>query len=451
MHSARQRTFITRDGLGHGFRVLCDSNRTGAEKKHADNLVKSNAFSVSAFFFFSSFIVVRSSCRSSTLWTLAQPRTEKVLALPLLLLTMSLVLPILHLLVRFRRLFLITLSGLQVPLVVDILNQLTVYRLKDLHVQVGVSVYKKETIWCLSTLSQSAKTILCLDSGIYRTASKLLCCPRAKSQQVRKKIESNSENLWKHFGLLRAGMLGFQKQALVEEPEDLDKLPTPQAPPPSWSGLDVETDLDVLLSQCFDDIQQMLTQWAMVTGPREHHSYSSQGSHTSNDSADDNGFQILPLLDSVTKMINSVKNYMHQRHDLSDAAFQKVRHAALNLLESLKVLETRFRKDQEDENGEYTYHTSEFGMLENERRAIHNYLRTVEKYAFNPPHHIGSPPAVFSSEIRALLARTAVVDDVKEAPSPSQPALGIPVWLERGSFQGDDLGEEKSRQMMERV
>ncbi|KAI9488312.1 hypothetical protein BDB00DRAFT_772770 [Zychaea mexicana] len=249
----------------------------------------------------------------------------------------------------------------------------------------------------------------------------------------------------------KVGMLGFKREDLVEEPDDLDQLPTPQAPPPSWMDLDVETDLDILLSQCFDDIQQTLTQWAMVTGPREHSSFSSRGSHTSSES--DEGFQILPLLDSVTKMINSVKSYMHHRHDLSDVASQKVRHAALQLLESIKSLETRFRKDQEAaDDGEFTYHTSEFGMLEKERKAIHTYLSTVEIYAFNPPHHIGSPPAAFSPEIRALMAKTYVEDS--EAPdSPQLSAqlqqeqqLGIsklPDWLQRGTFQDDDIGKRK--------
>ncbi|KAI9268014.1 hypothetical protein BDA99DRAFT_504624 [Phascolomyces articulosus] len=262
----------------------------------------------------------------------------------------------------------------------------------------------------------------------------------------------------KDLKLNKEGLLGFKRDIVFEEPEDLDQLPTPQAPPPSWRDLDVETDLDVLLSQCFDDIQQTLTQWAMVTGPREHSSISSRGSHTSNESNEEGGFQILPLLDSVTKMINSVKNYMHHRHDLSNTASQKVRHAALNLLEAIKSLETRFRKDQEAaEDGEFTYHTSEFGMLEKERKAIHTYLVAVETFAFNPPHHIGSPPAAFSSEIRALMAKTSVEEnqhgaEQKDDPHSPQPTMtssaqqssstiaGLPDWLQRGTFQDDAIG-----------
>ncbi|KAI7847359.1 hypothetical protein BDC45DRAFT_356623 [Circinella umbellata] len=273
--------------------------------------------------------------------------------------------------------------------------------------------------------------------------------------------------------LNKEGLLGFKRDIVVEEPEDfddtdnLDQLPTPQAPPPSWRDLDVETDLDVLLSHCFDDIQQTLTQWAMVTGPRQHSSVSSRGSHNSNDSnTTDEGFQILPLLDSVTKMINSVKNYTHHRHDLSNHALHKVRHAALDLLESIKSLETRFRKDQEQAEqaiteggglgiGEYTYHTSEFGMLENERKAIHTYLLTVENFAFNPPHHIGSPPAAFSYEIKALMAKTSVEqeetnEDALHLPQPAQQSTihqGLPDWLQRATFQDDAIGKKRGSLM----
>ena len=41
--------------------------------------------------------------------------------------------------------------------------------------------------------------------------------------------------------------MGFKP--LTEEPDDMeDSLPTPQEPQPSWIDLNVETDLDVLLS-----------------------------------------------------------------------------------------------------------------------------------------------------------------------------------------------------------
>ncbi|KAF7729545.1 hypothetical protein EC973_004219 [Apophysomyces ossiformis] len=243
----------------------------------------------------------------------------------------------------------------------------------------------------------------------------------------------------------KTGMLGFSREILVEEPEDLDHLPTPKEPPPSWVDLDVETDLDVLLGYCFQDIQSTLTTWSMVTGPGN----GSNSSATESDSDSDGSFQILPLLQSVTKMINAVKNYTLHRHDLSDTAMAKLRHAALNLLEAMKELENQHRVDEDEDNKSddgYIYRTSDFNMLEKERLAIHNYLDTVEKYAFNPPHHIGSPPAVFTPEIKALMKRTSILGSATPPPGEGEEApetliaSSIPVWLERSSFINDDLG-----------
>ena len=110
-------------------------------------------------------------------------------------------------------------------------------------------------------------------------------------------------------------MLGFSMAKLSEEPEDLDRLPTPVAPPPSWHNLDVETDLDVLMQQMFDDIESMLSVWSIIAGPPE----------------DQDHVQVLPLLQSVTDMLNSVKNYILHRHDLTDHAMANLRNAALKL------------------------------------------------------------------------------------------------------------------------
>ncbi|ORE10155.1 hypothetical protein BCV72DRAFT_315755 [Rhizopus microsporus var. microsporus] len=249
----------------------------------------------------------------------------------------------------------------------------------------------------------------------------------------------------------KGGTLGFQK-TLTEEPDDFDEqLPTPKAPPPSWIDLDVETDLDVLLNICFGDIQHTLTTWSMVVGPRQSSSSSTSSHPLSSDSADDSSraatptegnFQILPLIQSVTKMLDSVRNYTVHRHDLSDSALAKLRQASLALLEAMKDLENQYREEGNDEEG-YLYKASEFNLLERERQAIHNYLRAVETYAFNPPHHIGSPPAVFTPEIQALMGRTSILslsDDELNENNTKKVANSIPVWLERGSFPNDSLG-----------
>lgn len=261
---------------------------------------------------------------------------------------------------------------------------------------------------------------------------------------------------------LRGGTLGFQNGPLVEEPNDMDdQLPTPREPPPSWIDLDIETDLDVLLEICFQDIQTTLATWSMVTGPNRLSS-SSASSHPlaeSDDSSSVSSFQILPLLQVVTKMLSSVKNYTANRHDLSNEALSKLRHASLHLLESMKELENQHRVEADDENddddgsegGGFLYRSSDFNLLEQERQAIHTYLNVVELHAFNPPHHIGSPPAMFSPEIQALMGKTQILSlteneleeqQQKQTISTTKPTThGIPEWLERGSFVNDSMGK----------
>lgn len=252
----------------------------------------------------------------------------------------------------------------------------------------------------------------------------------------------------------RGGTLGFHGP-VMEEPDDIDdQLPTPRAPPPSWIDLDIETDLDVLLSLCFEDIQTTLSTWAMVTGPRL--SSSSASSHPLAESTESSTFQIIPLLQTVTTMLSSVRNYTVHRHDLSDIAVSKLRHASLDLLESMKELENQHRveeEEEEDEDGDgYLYRSSDFELLEKERLAIHKYLDVVETHAFNPPHHIGSPPAMFTPEIQALMGKTSILSlteneleqqtKLKEITDNStKKTNGIPEWLKRGSFVNDSIGK----------
>lgn len=238
--------------------------------------------------------------------------------------------------------------------------------------------------------------------------------------------------------LNRGGTLGFQNLVLSEEPDDMeDHLPTPREPPPSWIDLDVPQDLDVLLKTCFDDIQSTLTTWSMVTGPNRTSSSSSSSNPSEPD--DTNSFQILPLLESVTKMLSSIKNYTVNRHDLSQSAVSKLRNAALDLLETMKELESQYRMHEEDseevENNGYLYRSSDFDLLEKERQAIHKYLNIVEQFAFNPPHHIGSPPAVFTPEIKALMGKTEILSLTEDT------TYRVPEWLQRGSFTNDLMGK----------
>ncbi|GAA5814127.1 hypothetical protein MFLAVUS_007617 [Mucor flavus] len=242
----------------------------------------------------------------------------------------------------------------------------------------------------------------------------------------------------------KGGTLGFQGP-LMEEPDDIDdQIPTPQAPPPSWIDLDIETDLDVLLNLCFEDIQITLSTWAMITGPRL--SSSSASSHPLAESSETNDFEIIPLLQTVTKMLGSVRNYTVHRHDLSDVAVNKLRHASLDLLESMKELENQHRVEEEDEEDGFLYRSSDFELLEKERQAIHKYLDMVECQAFNPPHHIGSPPAMYTPEIQALMGKTSIlsltddtVDQATVEPTVKK-SNRMPGWLERSSFTNDPIG-----------
>jgi hypothetical protein len=219
----------------------------------------------------------------------------------------------------------------------------------------------------------------------------------------------------------------------MEEPDELDQLPTPTAPPPSWLDMNVETDLDVLLSKCFEDIQTTLATWAMVTGPHVSSSSSSSGDS-------EGSFQILPLLDSVTKMLDSIRNYTFNRQDLSTEAVNKLRMAALALLESMKELEGEHRLADEEGGSEgYIYSSSDFNLLERERQAILTYLDTIEKYGFNPPHHLGGSPATFTPEIKALMGKTSVLSIQDNQEEQVAKGSGVPVWLERGSFVNDPM------------
>lgn len=231
---------------------------------------------------------------------------------------------------------------------------------------------------------------------------------------------------------IRTGMLGLGPM-ISEEPEDLDHLPTPREPPPSWKDLDVETDLDVLQDICYQDIQSMLNIWNMVTGPSSSNSSSSNSSTSDGESDEHEHFQILPLLDATTKVVNSVKNYVYNRHDLEDAAVLKLRQATLSLLDGMKRLETRYRVEEDEETKSedgYIYTTSDYITLESERAVINDYLEVVDKYAFTPPHHIGASTLT-------LLAKEEEANGGVVEPRKSQ----IPEWLDENAFQGDDIGK----------
>lgn len=223
------------------------------------------------------------------------------------------------------------------------------------------------------------------------------------------------------------GILGFKNSgnnSSVPEEDDDDLLPEPSTPPrPSWLDLDVETDLDVLLSQCFHDIQSTLSAWSMTTA------YASS-EHSDSDLASDNEgseYHIASLVHSVSRTIESIRNYTLHRNDLADSALVKLRHAAIHLLSVIREFETHHHG-----------HSITFDGLAKEREAILKYLGVVEEYAFNPPHHIGAPPVTFSPEIKSLMHKSKSTTTTTTSQSTRS---GLPDWLDPTCYVNDKMGK----------
>lgn len=199
-----------------------------------------------------------------------------------------------------------------------------------------------------------------------------------------------------------------------EEEEDL--LPEePQPPRPTWTELDVETDLDVLVGQCFQEIETTLGAWSMIT-------------HNSDSSSE---MKVATLVKTVRQMIDSVRTYTMNRQDLSDAALVQLRRASLKLISVMKDLEYRHKDVVQHED------------LVLEREAILEYLGAVVEYAFNPPHHIGSPPVALSPEIKSLMTRkaAAAAADNNSSSSSATTTQGGPSWLDDTQFASDPMGK----------
>lgn len=233
------------------------------------------------------------------------------------------------------------------------------------------------------------------------------------------------------------GILGFKNSnnattttnSVPEEEDDDDLLPEPSTPPrPSWLDLDVETDLDVLLSQCFHDIQSTLSAWSMVSNT----AYASSELSDSDPSSDNEGskYHIASLVHSVSRTIESIRNYTLHRNDLADSALVKLRHSAIHLLSVIREFETTHQRD----------HAITFDGLAKEREAILRYLGVVEDYAFNPPHHIGAPTVTFSPEIKSLMHKSRSTTTTTTSSSQST-RPGLPDWLDPTCYVNDSMGK----------
>ena len=255
----------------------------------------------------------------------------------------------------------------------------------------------------------------------------------------------------------------LQQQQIKEEKEEDDEemiLPEDrQEPPPSWMQLDVETDLDVLLGQCFQYVQVMLHNWSMLSECSDSDTCSDNegGGQGRKGSAT----HIASLLQSVTRTLDSVRTYTFHRNDLSEHVIKKLRHAGIQLLGAVKDLELRHQSGELGDDEGFIPYTE----LESERMAIIDYLIIVEDFAFNPSHHNfidqrQQQPVLFNFEINELLssrrqqhhniissssssATTATTtttldnDNNKRHTSSSD----ITSWLDPACFVNDDIGK----------
>ncbi|CAG8555570.1 3055_t:CDS:2 [Paraglomus occultum] len=159
---------------------------------------------------------------------------------------------------------------------------------------------------------------------------------------------------------------------VTEEPEDFPPTPLPPSPPPLpaflTTKLDVETDPEVLLAQCHIDIHEMLNAWHIVTGDAQEDEESVL-------------VDILAVMETTTKAIQSVKNYSMHKEDLSPESLSKIRAATLDVLDMLDKIEKTYREedDSSSEDG-HIYKESYYRSLDTERQTLRKYLKVVEEY-----------------------------------------------------------------------
>jgi hypothetical protein len=110
-------------------------------------------------------------------------------------------------------------------------------------------------------------------------------------------------------------------------------------------------------------------------------------------------------------------------------------------LESMTHLENKYRSLEDNDDGAsgYVYNTLDYGNLNTERDAILAYLDTIEKYGFNPPHHVGAPYAGYSAIIKNLMIKTSSKN--LDIGSPTVKQLKVSDWLKNNVQWGNELGK----------
>ncbi|KAF8934035.1 hypothetical protein BGZ52_006059 [Haplosporangium bisporale] len=173
---------------------------------------------------------------------------------------------------------------------------------------------------------------------------------------------------------------------------------------------------EVLLRYCHEDIQTVLEVWGIISYPTPfaHRGNGQEQVLDSPISVDDDSRQLghgkegsssslntqqqrrydsvsidlLALLESSTKVIQSVRQYSMHAPVLTPEALTIHRQAALSVIEMLSILEQTNRLNDDDSDSGYPegycYARLNFGDLEEERAEMKNYLTVVQEQLFRP-------------------------------------------------------------------
>lgn len=174
---------------------------------------------------------------------------------------------------------------------------------------------------------------------------------------------------------------------------------------------------EVLLRHCHEDIQTVLEVWGIISypSPSAHRGNGQEQVLDSPISVDDDSsrqlghgkegsssslntqqqrrydsvsIDLLALLESSTKVIQSVRQYSMHARVLTPEALTIHRQAALSVIEMLSILEQTNRLNEDDSDSGYPegycYARLNFGDLEEERAEMKNYLTVVQEQLFRP-------------------------------------------------------------------
>ncbi|KAF9403270.1 hypothetical protein BGZ94_004664 [Podila epigama] len=199
-------------------------------------------------------------------------------------------------------------------------------------------------------------------------------------------------------GFLNYDEIGLGKQSFIDLIGPRSKLASPE----------------VLLKQCHEDIQMVLEVWGIISYPTpEAHAGKGEVQVLDSPISDDDSsrqlghgkdfssasinsqrydivsIDLLALLESTTKVIQSVRQYSMHAPMLSPEALTLHRQAALSVIEMLSILEQDNRLQDDDSSDSshpegYCYARLNFGDLERERTEMKNYLTVVQEFLFRP-------------------------------------------------------------------